>query len=46
VHGREIDHRVLEDAARRNAAARLAEEGQAGIRAFLERGRPPWADEA
>jgi len=46
VHGREIDHRVLEDAARRNAAARLAEEGQAGIRAFLERGRPPWVEES
>jgi methylglutaconyl-CoA hydratase len=42
VHGRHIDHGLMEDTARRIAAARVGAEGQEGVRAFLERGRPSW----
>jgi methylglutaconyl-CoA hydratase len=44
VSGREIDHGLMEETARRIAAARVGEEGQEGVRAFLERRRPSWAD--
>jgi methylglutaconyl-CoA hydratase len=43
VDGREIDHELLELTARRIAAARVGEEGQEGVRAFLERRKPSWA---
>ena len=33
---------VLEDTARRIAAARVSEEGQEGVRAFLEKRKPSW----
>jgi methylglutaconyl-CoA hydratase len=44
VESRPIDRSVLELTAHRIAAARVGEEGQAGVRAFLERRRPPWAE--
>jgi methylglutaconyl-CoA hydratase len=43
VAGREIDHALMEDTARRIARARVGAEGQEGVRAFLERRPPPWA---
>jgi methylglutaconyl-CoA hydratase len=43
VFGRPIDHEIMELTARRIAAARVSEEGQEGVRAFLERRRPRWA---
>ncbi|MFL5295447.1 MAG: enoyl-CoA hydratase-related protein [Phenylobacterium sp.] len=42
VFGREIDHGLLEETARRIAAARVGDEGQEGVRAFLERRKPAW----
>ncbi|CAN7154164.1 enoyl-CoA hydratase-related protein [Phenylobacterium sp. LjRoot225] len=43
VAGREIDHGLMDLTARRIAAARAGEEGQEGVRAFLEHRRPSWA---
>ena len=43
VYGHAIDHRLMENTARRIAAARVGAEGQEGVRAFLERRRPSWA---
>ncbi|THD63508.1 enoyl-CoA hydratase-related protein [Phenylobacterium sp.] len=43
VYGREIDHGLMEETAKRIAAARVGEEGQEGVRAFLERRKPSWA---
>jgi methylglutaconyl-CoA hydratase len=43
VAGREIDRSLLELTAHRIAAARVGEEGQAGVRAFLSKQKPPWA---
>jgi methylglutaconyl-CoA hydratase len=43
VFARDIDQGVLEDTARRIAQARVGEEGQEGVRAFLERRKPGWA---
>jgi len=43
VAGREIDHSLMEETARRIARTRAAEEGQAGVRAFLAHAKPPWA---
>jgi methylglutaconyl-CoA hydratase len=43
VTGRHIDHDLMELTARRIAAARVSEEGQEGVRAFLERRKPSWA---
>jgi methylglutaconyl-CoA hydratase len=43
VFGQEIDHELMDMAARRIAAARVSEEGQEGVRAFLEKRRPRWA---
>jgi methylglutaconyl-CoA hydratase len=44
VYGRDIDHGLMELTAHRIAAARVGEEGQEGVRAFLERRRPRWAE--
>ena len=44
VHGRDIDHGLLEETARRIAHIRVGEEGQEGVRAFLERRKPYWAE--
>jgi methylglutaconyl-CoA hydratase len=43
VFGREIDHGLMELTARRIAAARVGDEGQEGVRAFLEQRPPRWA---
>ncbi|WP_296595027.1 enoyl-CoA hydratase-related protein [Phenylobacterium sp.] len=43
VAGRVIDRDLLELTAHRIAAARVGEEGQEGVRAFLERRKPVWA---
>ena len=43
VFAREIDHDLLEMTAKRIAAVRVGEEGQEGVRAFLERRKPSWA---
>lgn len=43
VFAREIDHDLLEMTAKRIAAARVGEEGQEGVRAFLDRRKPNWA---
>jgi methylglutaconyl-CoA hydratase len=41
---REIDRGVMEDTARRIARTRVSPEGQEGVRAFLEKRKPAWAD--
>ena len=43
VAGRVIDRDLMELTAHRIAAARVGEEGQEGVRAFLERRKPAWA---
>ncbi len=43
VAGKDIDHGLMEDTARRIAAIRVGEEGHEGVRAFLERRKPGWA---
>ncbi|MDZ4375213.1 MAG: enoyl-CoA hydratase-related protein [Phenylobacterium sp.] len=44
VAGREIDRDLMELTAQRIAAARVSEDGQAGVRAFLDRRKAPWAE--
>ncbi len=44
VAGRQIDHGLMTHTAKRIAAQRVSEDGQAGVRAFLEGRKPPWAD--
>jgi methylglutaconyl-CoA hydratase len=43
VAGREIDHSLMEDTARRIARARVGSEGREGVEAFLGRRKPGWA---
>lgn len=43
VAGREIDHGLMEETAKRIARARVGDEGQEGVRAFLEKRKPSWA---
>jgi methylglutaconyl-CoA hydratase len=43
VAGEAIDHRLLEETAKRIARARVSEEGQEGVRAFLDKRAPSWA---
>jgi methylglutaconyl-CoA hydratase len=44
VANREIDHALMVHTARRIAAQRVGEEGQAGVRAFLEGRKAPWTE--
>ncbi|MEJ0065843.1 MAG: enoyl-CoA hydratase-related protein [Caulobacteraceae bacterium] len=44
VAGREIDHGLMVHTARRIAAQRVGDDGQAGVRAFLEGCKAPWAE--
>lgn len=44
VAGREIDGRLMEDTAKRIARARISAEGQEGVRAFLDKRTPSWAE--
>jgi methylglutaconyl-CoA hydratase len=39
-----IDHELMELTAKRIAAIRVGDEGQEGVRAFLERRKPAWAE--
>jgi methylglutaconyl-CoA hydratase len=41
--GREIDHGVLVETAKRLARRRVSDEGREGVMAFLERRKPSWA---
>jgi methylglutaconyl-CoA hydratase len=43
VFAEKIDHGLLQETAKRIAAARVSPEGQEGVRAFLERRKPSWA---
>jgi methylglutaconyl-CoA hydratase len=43
VMGREIDHGLLVHTAHRIAAQRVGDDGQEGVRAFLEGRKPAWA---
>jgi len=38
-----IDHGLMEETAKRIARARVGEEGQEGVRAFLDKRKPVWA---
>ncbi|WP_304166380.1 enoyl-CoA hydratase-related protein [Phenylobacterium aquaticum] len=40
---RAIDHGLMDETAKRIARARVGEEGQEGVRAFLEKRKPSWA---
>ena len=42
--GRHLDHGLMEDTARRIARARVSAEGQEGVRAFLDKRPPRWAE--
>ncbi|MFN4286925.1 MAG: enoyl-CoA hydratase-related protein [Brevundimonas sp.] len=42
VAGKDIDSGLMDDTARRIARARVSEEGQEGVRAFLEKRKPRW----
>jgi methylglutaconyl-CoA hydratase len=44
VAGRTIDRGLMEDTARRIARARVSDEGQEGVRAFLDKRKPRWAE--
>lgn len=44
VAGRHIDHGLMEETARRIARARVSPEGQEGVRAFLDKRPPSWAE--
>jgi len=43
VAGEDIDNRLLEETAKRIARARISAEGQEGVRAFLDKRAPSWA---
>ena len=43
IIGRHIDHTLMEETAKRIAQTRVSDEGQEGVRAFLERRKPVWA---
>lgn len=45
VYGEQIDHGLMEETARLIARARASEEGQEGVRAFLDKTKPTWAVE-
>lgn len=44
VAGQKIDHGLMEDTARRIARARVSDEGREGVRAFLDKRKPRWAE--
>jgi len=44
VAGQKIDHGLMEETAKRIARARVSPEGQEGVRAFLEKRKPKWAE--
>ncbi|QQQ18872.1 enoyl-CoA hydratase/isomerase family protein [Brevundimonas vitis] len=44
VAGKKIDHGLMEETAKRIARARVSVEGQEGVRAFLDKRKPRWAE--
>lgn len=44
IAGQKIDRGLMEETAKRIARARVSEEGQEGVRAFLEKRTPRWAE--
>ena len=44
VAGREISHDLMQETAKRIARARVSEEGQEGVRAFLDKRRASWTE--
>jgi methylglutaconyl-CoA hydratase len=44
VAGRHIDSGLMDDTAKRIARARISDEGQEGVRAFLDKRKPRWAE--
>ncbi len=44
-YGREIDSSVVDETSRRIAKARVSDEGQEGVRAFLAKKKPSWAQD-
>lgn len=44
VVGKRVDHGLMEDTAKRIARARVSEEGREGVRAFLYKRKPRWAE--
>jgi methylglutaconyl-CoA hydratase len=44
VAGQKVDRGVMEETARRIARARVSDEGQEGVRAFLDKRKPRWAE--
>jgi len=44
VAGKKIDGGLMEDTARRIARARVSDEGQEGVAAFIEKRKPKWAE--
>jgi methylglutaconyl-CoA hydratase len=44
IIGRHLDQALIDHTARLIAARRVSDEGQAGVRAFLEGKKPPWAE--
>lgn len=44
VAGQEIDHGLMQETAKRIARARVSDEGQEGVRAFLDKRKPSWAE--
>lgn len=44
IAGKDIDMRLIEDTAKRIAKARVSTEGQEGVRAFLDKKAPSWAE--
>lgn len=43
VAGKDIDHGLMAETAKRIARARVSGEGQEGVRAFLDKRKPGWA---
>lgn len=44
VAGKKVDHGLMEETAKRIARARVSVEGQEGVRAFLDKRPPRWAE--
>lgn len=44
VAAHRLDHGLMEETAKRIAARRVSDEGQEGVRAFLDRRKPGWAE--
>jgi len=44
VAGHKLDSALMDDTARRIARARISDEGQEGVRAFLDKRKPRWAE--